>query len=134
VPPPPAAAPPTAALPASASDPAALEALLAKAKAFRPLAVYMIAEIRKAVPQVAVLAFDGAVAFRSTDKDFAVLAVSAKELRFGLALASKPADVPMTAARLSVRGTAPMDHVIALTDARQVTPALLAAVAKAAGH
>ena len=132
--PPPAAVPPTAALPESASDPAALEALLAKAKAFRPLAVYMIAEIRKAVPQVAVLAFDGAVAFRATDKDFAVLAVSAKELRFGLALASKPADVPMTATRLSVRGAAPMDHVIALTDARQVTPALLAAVAKAAGH
>ncbi|HYD15563.1 MAG TPA: hypothetical protein VEA77_04100 [Hyphomicrobium sp.] len=139
----PSAPPPPSAVPAApiamppsaapASDPAALDALLAKAKAFRPLAVYLVAEIRKAVPGATMATLDGAVAFRAADKDFAVLAISAKELRLGLALASKPADVHMNSAKLTVRGAMPMDHVIALTDARQITPALLAAVTRAAG-
>jgi hypothetical protein len=95
--------------------------------------VYLIAEIRKAVPGAAAVPLEGAVAFRAGDKDFAVLAISAKELRLGLTVAAKPAEVPMNAGKLAIRGAAPMDHVIALTDARQVTPALLAAVARAAG-
>lgn len=117
--------------PVQNSDPAALEALLAKAKAFRPLAIYVVAEIRKAVPGVAVIPLDGAVAFRAATTDFALLTISSKELRLGVALKSKPADVPFEASKLAIRGAAPMSHVTALTDARQITPALMAAVARA---
>lgn len=136
-PPVPSAAPPAAstaaAQNASETDPAALDALLARAKAFRPLAVYMIAEIRKAVPDVTVVARDGYLVFRRGEADFALLAVSAKELRLGLALKTTPRGVPIEPAKLpALRGAPSMTHMIVLTDARQITPPLLAAIAQAA--
>lgn len=125
--------PPPSPPPAPAqTDAAALEALLAKAKAFRPLAVYVLTEVRKAVPGVVAAPRDAAVVFSVGTASFAVLTISAKELRLGLDLKSKPADVPLETAKLAIRGAAPMSHVITLTDARQITPALLAAVAQAA--
>lgn len=142
IPPPPPAAPPPQAqnLPpappppvAGQADPAALDVLLARAKAFRPLAVYVVAEIRKAVPGVAVIAQDGYVVFRSGTADFALLTINAKELRLGLALRSTPATAPLEAAKLPGLRSAPaMTHMAVLTDARQITPALLAAIAQAA--
>lgn len=126
-------APPVAAPPSPPeSDAVALEALLARAKAFRPLAVYVVAEVRKAVPDAAVVPRDGYVLFRRLERDFALLAVTAKELRLALALAAPPAGVPLVPARLALRGAPAMSHMTVLTDARQVTPALLAAVAHAA--
>lgn len=118
---------------AAEPDPAAIDALLARAKAFRPLAVYVIAEIRKTLPGVAVAPRDGYLAFRVGDTDFAILAVSAKDLRLALSLKSAPAGVPLEAARLpAARGAPAASHMAVLTDARQITPALLAAVAQAA--
>ncbi len=124
--------PPSAPPALTQTDPAALDPLLAKAKAFRPLAVYVLAEVRKAVPGVVAAPLDAAVAFSVGTANFAVLTVSAKELRLGLDLKTKPADVPLEATKLAIRGAAPMSHVITLTDARQITPALLATVAQAA--
>jgi predicted transport protein len=124
-------APTSAPLAAAGAD--ALDALLARAKAFRPLAVYLIAEIRKNAPEVAVDPRDGYLAFRIRDTDFALLAVSAKELRLGLALKSAPAGAPLEPAKLpALRGAPAVSHMAILTDARQITPALLAAVAQAA--
>src|SRR5690606_3264878 len=113
----------------------AVDALLARAKAFRPLAVFVIAEIRKALPGVTVTPRDGYVTFRTRDADFALLAISAKDLQLGLTLESAPASLALEAPRFpAVRGAPPMTHMIVLTDARQITPALLAAVAQAASR
>jgi hypothetical protein len=140
-PPAPAAAPPpaqpaptpTAPVTTADADPAAVDALLARAKAYRPLATYVIAEIRKKVPDVAVLPHDGYFIFRRGQSDFALLAVSARELRLALALTSIPAGAALEPAKLpGLRGAPAVTHMAVLTDARQVTPALLAAVAQAA--
>lgn len=129
-PPAPASSPPPV---AAHTDPGAIDALLARAKAFRPLAVYVLAEIQKAVPGATATAQDGYIVFRARENDFALLAISAKELRLGLALRSTPAAAPLEAARLpGLRGAPAMTHMTVLTDARQITPALLAAVAQAA--
>lgn len=122
-------------VPASAPPPsdtaAALDALIARAKAFRPLAAFVIAEVRKAVPGVGVTPHDGFVVFRA-GADFAVLAVSPKELRLGIAEKGAPGS-PWEAAKLALKAAPAMTHMVVLTDARQVTPALMAAVARAAG-
>lgn len=142
-PPPPAAAPspepapvapPSPASQATESDPAAIDALIARAKAYRPLAAYVIAETRKQVPGVSVLPRDGYLVFRLGSADFALLTINAKELRLGLALKTVPADAALETAKLpALRGAPAMSHMIVLTDARQITPALLAAIAQAPG-
>lgn len=113
-------------------DGAALDALLQRAKAFRPLAIFLIAEIQKTLPGVAVIPRDGHVLFRH-GADVALLAISARELRLGLALKHPPAGVTLEPARFpSARGAPSMSHMIVLTDVRQITPALLSAVAQTA--
>ncbi|WP_072390318.1 DUF5655 domain-containing protein [Hyphomicrobium sp. CS1GBMeth3] len=139
-PPPPASAPRverTAAplLAPAKEDPAVLETLLARAKAFRPLAAFTIAEIRKALPDVTMTPRDGYVTFRVREADFALLAITAKELRLGLTLDSAPAGLALEAPRFpAVRGAPPVTHMIVLTDARQITAALLAAVVQASSR
>ena len=123
----------TPASPEGSSDQAAIDALLARAKAFRPLAVYVTAEIRKRVPDVAVIARDGYLAFTNANGAFAQLVISAKELKLGLALKRPPSGLELEAGKLSgLRGAPPVSHVATLTDARQVTPALMTAIAEAA--
>lgn len=141
-PPPPAAAPlsepapvasPPPAAPAAEGDPPAIDALIARAKAYRPLAAYVIAETRKQVPGVAVLPRDGYLVFQLGSADFALLSINAKELRLGLALKTVPAGAALETAKLpALRGAPSMSHMAVLTDARQITPALLAAIAQAA--
>jgi hypothetical protein len=116
--------------PATPDTAAALDALIARAKAFRPLAAYLIAEIRKAVPGVAVTPHEGYAVF-AAGSEFAVLAVSPKELRLGLA-AQETLAAPWEASKLGLRAAPATTHMVVLTDARQVTPALIAAVARAA--
>lgn len=120
--------------PPSSADasPAAIEALLARAKAFRPLAVYVIAEIRKIVPGIAVAARDGYLLFQAGARDAALLTIGTKELRLALSLESAPPAAALEPAKLpGLKGAPPMTHMTVLTDARQITPALLAAVAQA---
>lgn len=126
--------PPPASPPPSSADasPAAIEALLARAKAFRPLAVYVIAEIRKIVPGIAVAARDGYLLFQAGARDAALLTIGTKELRLALSLESAPPAAALEPAKLpGLKGAPPMTHMTVLTDARQITPALLAAVAQA---
>jgi hypothetical protein len=117
---------------AAAPAPVGMEALLARAKAYRPLAVYVIAEIGKAVPLVTHRLLDGGIAFGVTGREFAVLAVTAKDLKLGLTLGSPPPGVPLEPARLSLRGAPPVTHMTVLTDARQITAPLIAAIVQAA--
>jgi len=130
---PPPVTPPGATPAAAESDPAAIDALLARAKAYRPLAAYVLAEVLKSVPDAAVLPREGYVVFHRAGVDFALLALSARELRLALSLDGAPPDTPLEPARLpGLRGAPPVTHMAVLNDARQVTPALLAAVAKSA--
>lgn len=129
------AAPPTAPATPRASDaasaPLSMDALLARAKAYRPLAVYVIAEVGKAVPQVTQRVLDGGIAFGTGEREFAVLAVTAKDLKLGLTLGSPPPGVALEPARLSLRAAPVVTHMAVLTDARQITPALIAAIVQA---
>lgn len=121
--------------PAPEAPPAAsLDALLTRAKAYRPLANFVIAEIRKTVPGVAITPRDGYLAFATADREFAALVISARELRLALALMAAPQGAPLEPARFAspLKGAAPATHMAVLTDARQITPALMAAVAAAA--
>jgi hypothetical protein len=90
----------------------------------------VIAEIRKLEPATLVLARDGLLVFRRGEADFAVLAVSPKELRLGLALKDRPSLAGLEAAKFpaALQTPAAITHMIGLTDARQVTPALLDAI------
>jgi len=118
---------------ASDSDPAAIEALIARAKAYRPLAAFLIAEIRKIHPTAAVRAEETHLAFHQAGSVLAVLLISPRELRLGLALKDGPAPSPLVPAKLPAVVRAPaISHAAVLTDARQLTPQLRDAIRAAA--
>ena len=133
-PPTPAPAPPMPSTAPAVPDPAALDDLLARAKAYRPLAQYVVAEIRKAVPGVAARPHESYIAFDANGRAFAVLTIGPRELRLGLALRNPSASAALEPARFSppLRGAPAMTHMAVLTDARQITPALIGAVSEAA--
>lgn len=130
LPPPPAATPE----PRETPSPASLDALLARAKAYRPLAQFVIAEIKKAVPSVIVVPQDGYAVFRAGERPFALLTITPRELRLALALAAPPAGLALEAARFSpaLKNAPEVSHMAVLTDARQITPALMNAATRAA--
>lgn len=107
----------------------ALAALLAKAKAYRPLAEHLLREVRKAIPGIAVTVQDGAVSL-GRPVAFAILAISPRELRLGLDLGEDAGTTSMPRGRLP-GPLAGISHVIVLTDARQIDAALLSAVRQA---
>lgn len=112
-----------------------LDQLLAKAKALRPLAQFVLREVAKAVPG-AQLRPDAAHVSIARAREFAVLALSPRELRLGLVLGQTPFDRPLEAARFppASRISASITHMIVLTDARQVNERLLALVKEAAAR
>jgi hypothetical protein len=127
-PPPPAAAP----RPAQVHD---LDTVLAKAKAFRPLANYVLSEIAKAVPGSAATSDTTYVVLSKGARAFAVLTISAKELRLGLALKGAAIEAPYQTAKLPTLPAdvaASLTHMAVLTDARQINDALIAGVRAAA--
>lgn len=133
---PPAATPPPANAQPPEADKALLEELLAKAKAYRPLANFVLAEIGKAVPGAAFTAEAQHVSI-SRGREFAVLAVSARELRLGLDLGSRPVAAPLVAAKFTNVGSRispAITHMIILTDARQIDDALRSLVKEAAAR
>jgi hypothetical protein len=132
---PPREAPP---VPAAADTPpaekAALDELIVKAKAFRPLANYVLAEIGKAVPGV-VFKPEAAHVSISKGSEFAVLAISPRELRLGLDLGQRAFDKALVAAKftnLPSRISPAITHMIILTDARQIDDGLRALFREAA--
>ena len=108
--------------------------MLARGKAFRPLAEYLVAEIRRAVPEIAVTTADEVLVFASP-RPFAVLWISPRDLRLGLDLGDRPFDADLVKAKLPGTGIAPgLTHMLVLNDARQIGPALLALVGHAAAR
>jgi Domain of unknown function (DUF5655) len=118
---------------APAPSSADLEALLAKAKAYRPLAQHVIARIKAARPGARFEARDSYVAIADPD-EFAALGIGAKELRLHLALGEHPPDdLAKKAAPGGGLGKGQaLSHMVVLTDARQIDQRLLDLVRLAA--
>lgn len=113
-----------------AATPASLDALLADAKAYRPLAQLVLREIERAVSGVRFDARTGYVSL-SCGEEFGILTIAPRELRLALAFGAQPASAPFVKARFpkSHPGMpSRMTHMVVLTDARQVTPELIAMV------
>jgi hypothetical protein len=117
------------------SNLASLDALLAEAKAYRPLALLVLREIEKVAPKLLFEARSGFVAILGQQGLAGVLTIAPKELRLALAWPDGAAPAPFIKAKFAKTHPdipAQMSHMAILTDARQVTPDLLAAVARAA--
>jgi hypothetical protein len=133
---PPASAPAPAAAPAGpplppppASD---LDALLAKAKAYRPLAQLVLAKIKSVRSDAQFSPRDAAVVIGDPNV-FATLGITAKELRLHLALGEHPFDEVVKKGQAGGglgKGEA-LSHMLVLTDARQVDQRLMDLIALA---
>jgi len=124
--------PPAKAAPAPLAD--GLEDLLAKAKAYRPLAQYLIAQIKAVRPGASLAARSTFIAI-ADPAEFARLGVGAKELRLHLALGSGyPAGegVKKGAPGGGLGKDEALSHMVVLTDARQIDAHLLDLVKRAA--
>lgn len=112
-----------------------LDGLLAKAKAYRPLAQLVLREIQKAVPTARPAAHAAHISV-GAPAEFAVLTIAPRELRLGLTLGAVPFDAPFQKARFAASlpvGPA-ISHMIVLTDARQVDADLLRHIRSAAAR
>lgn len=105
-----------------AADQASLDVILAAAKGYRPLCMLLLDQMRSLVGTVEVVPVEGYLSIRAP-AEFAVLTVSASELRLGLALADRCFDALAQKARLKGPGSQ-MTHMVVLNDARQVGNAL----------
>lgn len=127
-----------AVVPVLATPPGDLDAVLLKAKAYRPLAQHILSRIRQAVPGVLVSAGENAVSLGSP-APFGRLGISPKELRLHLDLGELPFDevVKKGSAGAGLGKGEAMSHMLVLTDARQVdarfTELVTLAAARAAG-
>lgn len=114
---------------------AALDAVLAEAKGYRPLALLVLKEIERAAPGASFAPIEGYIAIQSANGALAgVLTVAAKELRLALALGARGVLPPFTKPKFAkTHAVIPGEftHMVILTDARQMTPELLAAVTEA---
>jgi hypothetical protein len=121
---PPPRAPAAAAPPAPPESPSAggdVDALVAKAKAYRPLAQHVLAKIKSVSPGAAISTRVSAVAIGGPSP-FAVLGITAKELRLHLALGEHPFDEVVKKGQAGGglgKGEA-LSHMLVLTDARQI--------------
>jgi hypothetical protein len=115
----PAPAPPApTAIPSAVGD---VDTLLAKAKAYRPLAQHVLAKIKSVNPGAAFSARESAIAIGGPSP-FAVLGITAKELRLHLALGEHPFDEVVKKGQAGGglgKGEA-LSHMLVLTDARQI--------------
>ena len=130
--------PPAPTEPPPVAEPRAIPAgglneLLAKAKAYRPLAQYLIAQIRSVRPAARLSTRTTFIAF-ADPKEFARLGIGAKELRLHLALGSHAVgDVVKKGVPGGGLGKdEALSHMLVLTDARQIDRRLLELVALAA--
>jgi hypothetical protein len=123
--------------PAAAPEPAPItgdiETLLTKAKAYRPLALYLIGQIRAARPRASLTPSATFIAFADPN-EFARLGIGAKELRLHLALGNHPTGESLKkgAAGGGLGKDDALSHMLVLTDARQIDARLLDLVRRAA--
>lgn len=112
----------------------AVAEVLARAKAYRPLAQHLLRALENSVPGLIVSA-GAAHLMLATDRPFALLAVSGKDVRLALAMPGRAVEPPLEPLKLPVTLARPaegMTHMIVLTDARQIDARLLGIVRTAA--
>jgi hypothetical protein len=110
---------------------AQLEKLLAAGKGYRPLYQLLEAEVRKALPGVAIAAKSTYISI-GRPREFAAVALLASELRLGLDLGERAFDAQLQKPRL--RGVGPaISHMVVITDARQVNAELVSLIKAASG-
>ncbi|MGD9783953.1 MAG: DUF5655 domain-containing protein [Hyphomicrobiaceae bacterium] len=112
---------------------AGLDTVLDKAKAYRPLAQFVLREIEQRVPLFVASPAGSAIDLGGPAR-FGLIAVSGKDLRLALDLGEAPLKQPWERVRLPVtlaRSSQPMTHMIVLTDVRQIDAALLDVVHQA---
>jgi hypothetical protein len=120
--------------PATAPSPdAGLAELLAKAKAYRPLAQAVITRIKSVCPAASFEPREAFIAI-SDPGTFAALGIGPKELRLHLALGEHPTDdfLKKGAAGGGLGKEDALSHMVVLTDARQIDQRLLDLVRRAA--
>jgi len=103
------------------APPEDLDSLLVRAKAYRPLAQHVLGKIRQASPGATVSVRESSVAV-GAPAPFAVLGITAKELRLHLALGDHPFDDVVRKGQAGGglgKGEA-LTHMLVLNDARQV--------------
>lgn len=100
-----------------------LDKLLAAGKGYRPLYQLLEAEIRGAVPGLAVTPKAAYISF-GAPHEFAAVTLHATELRLGLDLGDRPLDLQLHKPRMRGPGAA-ISHMLVLTDARQINAELL---------
>ncbi|MES0403465.1 MAG: DUF5655 domain-containing protein [Hyphomicrobium sp.] len=110
-----------------------LDALLAKAKAYRPLAHFLIEQIKTVRPAARFEPRGTFIAIGDTD-NFAALGVGAKQLRLHLELGDHPPDeiVKKGVPGGGLGKADALSHMVVLTDARQVDAYLLDLIKRAA--
>jgi hypothetical protein len=111
--------------------------VLAKAKAYRPLAQHLIGKIEAAVAGVCVVARQGHLLLSVADAaPFGLITISAKDIRLVLRLSTKVASAPLGPVKLPItlaRAAQDMTHMAVLSDARQLDDVLINLIRRAAG-
>jgi hypothetical protein len=99
-----------------------IDALLAAAKAYRPLAQLVLRDILAAVPGADVRAASGTIVISHT-RAFAALLPGPKDVRLLLDMGARPVGKDWIRAKLpaGLESLAALSHMLVLTDARQVT-------------
>ena len=118
---------PVARAPVSSAPSADIANLVAKAKAYAPLANFLLRSIGEAVPGAVPEATGNYIAF-NRPQTFAILVPGPKDIKLGLALASAPFERFVTPARFTNLSPPPpksIAYMAVLTDARQIDAALL---------
>jgi len=118
--------PPPSRPPPTGEEAALLEKLMAQAKGYRPLYQMLEAEVKRAIPDLRLSPAPTHIAF-SAPATFAAVALSASEVRLGLALGEHPCDSRLQRAKMKGVGE-DISHMVVLTDARQVNADLLSRV------
>lgn len=117
----PPAAPSPPVRPAEAADD--ISALLARGKAFRPLADMLLRELRSILPEARTIA-NGDLVSLSNPLEFGALLISPRELRLALDLGERSFEPHILKARLA-GASSRLTHMLVLTDARQIGPGLM---------
>lgn len=114
-----------------------LDTVIAKAKAYRPLALHLIRMIEGAVPDLEIVPGPSHLFLLRDGKAFGLIAISSKDIRLALSLNPEVACAPFGPVKLPStlsRTAQGMTHMVVLTDARQLDEALINLVGKAAGR
>ena len=129
----------SAIVPPASTPPAEREEVLAKAKAYRPLAVHLLRLVERAVPAVSITTGPAHLLLWKADTSggpFGLISVSGKDIRLVIRLGPEVASAPLVPVKLPVtlaRAAQGMTHMAVLTDARQLDDHLLTIVSVAAG-